>query len=281
MPERIRGEGAPARGRRLAALAAWCAAVVLLIPMKRHWPEAASWASGGACWILALGLAWRDADPAVRRRFGVLAGLALLLAVAPIHTDTRLPHFLTLAAFFGLALLLPTLALRRRDPGVIAWDLLPRRFRRRDLAYALLSVPLAWGVIQVWFFHINPDLPGHWPLPPRADPRATWSLIAGINLVGIWDELFFINTVYGILRSLFPKRTANAAQAVLYSSVLYKMAFTGIGPFVLYGFALTQGAMYEGSRSLLWVLIVHIVVDFFLVLAILRFHYPGALFPGF
>jgi hypothetical protein len=74
---------------------------------------------------------------------------------------------------------------------------------------------------------------------------------------------------------------ANAAQAVVYASVLYTMAFTGIGPLVIYLFALTQGAMYEGSRSLLWVLIVHLVVDLFLVAAILHFYYPDMRVPGF
>ena len=33
--------------------------------------------------------------------------------------------------------------------------------------------------------------------------------VAGINGVGIWDELFFVNTVYAVLRSLFPYRTVD------------------------------------------------------------------------
>jgi hypothetical protein len=33
--------------------------------------------------------------------------------------------------------------------------------------------------------------------------------------------------------------------------------------------------MYEKSRVLLYVLVVHIIVDLWLVLAILQWHYPG------
>jgi hypothetical protein len=33
--------------------------------------------------------------------------------------------------------------------------------------------------------------------------------------------------------------------------------------------------MYERSRCLLYVLIVHLIVDAFLVAAILQYHYPG------
>ena len=100
-------------------------------------------------------------------------------------------------------------------------------------------------------------------------------LVAGINCVGIWDELFFVNTVYGLLRGVFPARIANPAQAVVYTSVLYDMAFTGHGVWIVYLFALTQGLMYEKSRVLLWVLIVHLIVDLWLVLAIVQWHYPG------
>ena len=59
------------------------------------------------------------------------------------------------------------------------------------------------------------------------------------------------------------------------------MAFTGVGPIVVYAFALTQGAMYERSRCLLYVLIVHLIVDAFLVFAILQYHYPDHTFPLF
>jgi hypothetical protein len=122
---------------------------------------------------------------------------------------------------------------------------------------------------------VNPDVPTHWYLPPHPDPEQSWRLFVGINCVGVWDELFFVNTVFAVLRSVFPYRTASVAQAVVYTSVLYRMAFTGIGPFIIYLFALTQAAMFEKSENLLYVLLVHLIVDAFLFAAILGHYYPA------
>ena len=71
-------------------------------------------------------------------------------------------------------------------------------------------------------------------------------------------------------------------QAVLYTAVLFDMAFTGLGIFIVFFFAWTQGNMFEKSESLLWVLIVHLIVDFFLVAFIVQTHYPesATIFSG-
>ena len=92
--------------------------------------------------------------------------------------------------------------------------------------------------------------------------------------MGIWDELFFVNTAFALLRSLFNFRVANTIQAVLYTAVLYDMAFTGCGLFIVFFFAWTQGSMFEKSDSLLWVLVVHLIVDYLLVAFIVQTYYP-------
>jgi hypothetical protein len=255
--------------RRYLALVAFAAATVLLIPAERFGP-------GAVVWGVALLLALRDPEPTFRRRMGVLLGVVALLAAAPIHTALDNAHFAGLGAFFLAVVAGPALILRRTDPGLLEFRLWPRRLRWQDFVYTALSVPLAWAVIRLYFLHLTPEMPTHWWLPAQPGHDGIWRLIVGINCVGIWDELFFVNTVYAVLRSLFPRRVANAAQAVVYTSVLYDMAFTGAGPVIVYLFALTQGAMYEGSRSLVWVLLVHLIVDFFLVAAILHHYYGPA-----
>jgi hypothetical protein len=122
------------------------------------------------------------------------------------------------------------------------------------------------AVVNAYFFHLNQELASHWMLPASYNVNAVKRLVAGINCVGIWDELFFVNTVYGLLRGVFPARVANAAQAVVYTSVLYDMAFSGHGIWIVYLFALTQGVMFEKSRVRCG-LIVHLIVDLWLVLA--------------
>ena len=212
---------------------------------------------------------------------GALLGTLAILALAPIHTDTSTAHFITLGIPFFLVIAGPAFFLRRSDPGVIRFRIWPRRFRWLDLFYVLISIPLSWLAFHVYFGIANPDVPSHWYLPPVPDSDSIWRLFIGINCVGIWDELFFVNTVYAVLRSLFPFPVANVAQAVVYTTVLYRMAFTGLGPPIIFVFALTQGSMFEDSESLLYVLIVHLIVDAFLFAGIVAHYYPGASFIHF
>ncbi len=257
------GEG----GRHLALLF-FCAATVLLVPLQLYLP-------GGILWAVSLVLVVRERDNAFRRRMGLLLAVLAILTVAPIHTDRSDAHFVTLGIPFLAVVLIPAIAMARWDPGVIRYRFWPKRPRWRDLVYVLISAPLAWIIIRWYFFTVNPELPTHWPMPQPESEEAAWRLFIGINCVGIWDELFFVNTVFALMRSCFSFRVANLAQAVVYSAVLTDMAFTGIGPAVIYLFALTQGSMFEGSENLLFVLLVHIIVDAVLVAAILHYHYPG------
>ena len=250
-----------------AALTLFCASAVLLIPVEWMLP-------GALCWLASAALVWRSGDPAMRRRMGTLLVCVAILAVAPINTDISPRHFLTLGIPFLAVILVPAIFLGRTDPGVIRYRFLPHRFRWLDLFYVAISFPLAYWVIR-WYFAFSPHMPTQWYLPPEFDESAVVRLFWGINGVGIWDELFFVNTVYAVLRSLFSFRVANLAQAVIYTAVLNDMAFTGIGPLVVYLFALTQGSMFEESENLTYVLIVHLVVDYFLVQTIVGHYYPG------
>jgi hypothetical protein len=252
----------------IVPLAVACASTVLLVPLERF-------AAGLPVWAIAAVLTARQPDPRVRRNLGLVLACVLVLAFAPIRTDLTPLHFLTLGLPFLVVILGPYLFMRHAAKGELEWRFWKRPVAWRDLIYVAVSIPLAWGLIELYFFHFNPDVATHWRVPSPYDPAVTTRLAVGINAVGFWDEMFFINTVYVLLRGIFPARIANPAQAIIYTSVLYDMAFTGHGVWIVYGFALTQGIMYEKSRALLWVLLVHLIVDLFLVLAILQYHYPG------
>lgn len=229
----------------------------------------------GAPFALLFGVALRYESPYRRRRYLALAAAVVVLALAPISTDTSPYNFVLLGAFFLSAIALPALVLWHEDPHPVTFKLLPERLEPLELFYVLLSVPLAWGAFALYFGVLSPEVPFNWSLPRVPDDASLLRLFVGINLVGIWDELFFINVCYAVLRGLFGARTANVAQAVIYTTVLYTMAFRGVGPVFVYLFALTQGAMYERSRALLWVLVVHLIVDYFLFQAIVSAYYPG------
>lgn len=262
----------PVNPGRALMLASFAAACWLLIPQE-------SWLAGGACWAVSLLLAVTDDERALRRRMGVLLGCVAVLAIAPISTDTRPVKFLTLGGSFLAVIVLPALILRRTDPSVIRYGFWPRRFRWLDLFYVAISIPLAMFVLD-WYFSFNAFMPFQWPLPPVPENGAMERLFWGINGVGVWDELFFVNTSFAILRSLFAFRVANPVQAVLYTAVLFDMAFAGIGPLLVYLFALTQGSMFEESENLLYVLVVHLIVDYFLYWQIVAGHYPGYVRTG-
>lgn len=249
------------------ALCGFSVTTILLIPLEWY-------LSGLAVWALTAWILVRSGDPVLQRNLGILLVAVLILGFAPIHTNLDTLHFFTLGIPFLAVVVGPYLYMRRRAPGELVWRFWPRSWAWRDVIYTLISVPLAWGIIQIYFFHLNPELPTHWPIAPEHNAGDVTRLAIGINCVGIWDELFFINTVYVLLRRVFPARWANLAQAVVYTSVLYHMAFTGWGIVIVCLFALTQGVMYEKSSVLLYVLIVHLIVDLFLVLAILQYHAP-------
>lgn len=252
---------------KLGALILSSAATILLVPLEWY-------ATGAAVWLAAVVVVWRISDPIARRTLALLLVLVAILAVSPIDTRLDTRHFVTLGVPFFVVVFGPYLFMRWKMPGAGNWVLWPRRFSGWDLFYTLIAIPLAWGVIELYFFHLNPELPTHWPLPAVYDAGQVHRLILGINGVGIWDELFFVNTVYVLLRGTYRPWVANLGQAVVYTSVLYDMAFTGWGVVIVFLFALTQGRMYERSRVLFYVLIVHIIVDVFLVLAIFQYHYP-------
>ena len=254
-------------GRRVALLALFAATIVLGIPLHR--PFLATATGMGALALILL-----DPEPKLRRRLGVLLGCVALLAAADINPSTTNRNFLMVGVPFFLVIFLPSLILGRTDPGVIRYRFLPRVHRRADVLYTALSIPLAWLVLKL-YWHLTPELYQQWALPSQPDEGEIRRLFLGINLVGIWDELFFVNTAFAILRSLFSFRVANLLQAILYTSVLYDMAFIGAGPVIVFLFAWTQGSMFEKSEGLLWVLIVHLVVDFFLVAAIVHSYYPA------
>lgn len=256
---------------RIALLACFAAATILLIPAHQH-------LIGAVFATAALVLLLRDPEPKLRRRVGVLLGCVVLLAICDINTSLSSENFLHVGLFFTAVIVLPGLIQRFGDRGVIRYRFLPERWRWHDVIYTILSIPLAWLVLKGYEWGnrewLNHELFEQWSMPAEADAGEIRRLFIGINLVGIWDELFFVNVCFALFRSLFRFPVANAMQAVIYTAVLFDMAFVGLGVFIVFAFAWTQGSMFEKSEGLLWVLVVHLIVDFFLVAMIVQHYYP-------
>jgi membrane protease YdiL (CAAX protease family) len=99
----------------------------------------------------------------------------------------------------------------------------------------------------------------------------------GVGAVGIWDELFFICTVFALLRRHFRFWQANALQAIVFVSFLWELGYQAWGPLLTIPFALLQGFIFMKTRSLAYVVTVHLLFDAVVFLVLVHAHNPGVL----
>jgi len=78
--------------------------------------------------------------------------------------------------------------------------------------------------------------------------------------------------VLGIYRRYLPFATANLLQAVLFTSFLFELGFTGWGPVMIFIFAVIQGVVFRKTDSLFYVITIHLTLDFILFLALVNIH---------
>jgi membrane protease YdiL (CAAX protease family) len=263
---------------------AWLLALtmVLAIGLKSHpWWLGVAWH-----WLalvpglLGLGLAVRDPDVRWRQTGVLLAYLITLLHFTRIDGDTSDAHVIELSVKLGLgALMVPALAASwwMREPLDYQW--LSGRWSLRMWLWLAGGFVLAFIIMGLYFTRWTPELHLSWYLPADpADPERShwmWRLFWGCNLVGIWDELCFVNFVFVLLARRLDFREALLVQAVFFTSFLHEMAFVGWGPVVIFCFALIQGFTYHRTRSLLYVVVLHLIVDSILFYWIANRYYPG------
>lgn len=150
----------------------------------------------------------------------------------------------------------------------------PWRSRERktplELGY-LFVVPLL-GFFVLPFYFIRSGAYQNWPDISGASELGRFFL--GVNAVGTWDELFFICTCFALLRRHFPAWLANILQATIFVSFLWELGYRSWGPALTIPFALLQGWLFSRTRSLGYVLIVHLLFDAIVFLAIIHAHNP-------
>ena len=257
------------------------AAMVLGIGLKSHAPIfGVPWhwlALAGL--LLGLVLAHRDPDRRWWQTSVLLAYLIILLFTTRIDGDTGNAHIIELAVKLGLgALLVPALVARHWLHEPLDYQWLSGRWSLKMWVWLVVGFALAYVIMGLYFTYWTPDLHHSWPLPPPDDPsRANemWRLFWGCNFVGFWDELCFVNFVFVLLARRVGFREALLAQAVFFTSFLHEMAFVGWGPVVIFTFALIQGFTYYRTRSLLYVVTLHLLVDTVLFFWIANRWYPG------
>ena len=101
-------------------------------------------------------------------------------------------------------------------------------------------------------------------------------LFVGVGAVGIWDELFFICTVFALLRRHFPIWQANLLQAIVFVSFLWELGYQAWGPLLTIPFALLQGYIFKRRGRSTYVVTVHLLFDAVVFLGARARAQPGA-----
>lgn len=135
---------------------------------------------------------------------------------------------------------------------------------------------LGWLILP--FYFIGSGVYQNWPVVDS--PELIARLFVGVGAVGIWDELFFICTVFAVLLRHFPAWLANSLQAVVFVSFLWELGYRAWGPVLTIPFALVQGVIFLRTRSLGYVVTVHLLFDAVVFAVLVHAHNP-ALFDIF
>ena len=209
---------------------------------------------------------------------GLLHVSIFALSLAPIGTDTNPPFSLLMGAGLLSAVAIPYIVTKFfYKSEVIKFPVFEKNaITLRRALYVLLAGAIAYLMLPPMLRSDDSYLnwamePGTWEL---------WEAYIGLNFVGIWDELFFILTCLAILRKFFPFYQANLIQAVIFTSFLYNVGFEGWAFIVIYLFAILQGYIFKKTKSLWFILAIHLTLDLVLHLVLVYLHFPEK-FPYF
>ncbi|GAA2172991.1 hypothetical protein GCM10009784_05600 [Arthrobacter parietis] len=196
-------------------------------------------------------------------------GLVIISAV-PITTDISFSHMAVMGTAMILAVAVPYLLSRFvfRDHAIRFPVLTGQKWNRTERWYLLAVVVIGYVLLPVYM--IPTGVYENWPA--ASDPGTIARLFLGTNVLGIWDELFFICTAFTLLRRHLPDWQANLLQAVLFTSFLWELGFHSWGPFLIYPFALIQAWIFSKTKSLSYIVSVHLLFDFVLFLVLLHAH---------
>jgi len=199
----------------------------------------------------------------------------VIVSTASVNADISWINFVVVGVVLGLAVLVPYLIARLVYKDRRIW--FPWRIEKRwgFTQWAYLGGIVLAGYLILPFYFISSGTYLNWP--EVSAPDEIGRLFVGVNAVGTWDELFFICTVFALLRRHFPTWQANILQAVIFVAFLWELGYQSWGPLLTIPFALIQGFTFNLTKSLTYVLTVHLLFDLFVFLAIVAARNPEAL----
>lgn len=197
-----------------------------------------------------------------------------IIAITPVNTDIGLGHMLQMGGLISLAVALPLIVTRYvYKEKIIRFPVRGHTWSRGHIGYLLLALVLSYLLLPFWMATTG----GHLNWSVVLNPYHLVLLFIGTNALGIWDELFFIITVLALLKRHLPFHHANVVQAVLFTSFLFELGFRGWAPLLIFPFALLQGLVFRKTENLVYIIAIHLTIDFVLYLALINAHYPEVL----
>ncbi|GAA1725120.1 hypothetical protein GCM10009809_21100 [Isoptericola hypogeus] len=230
---------------------------------------------------VALGLA---VDRRLGRDLALIAVSLGIISTISLEADLSDAGMTRFAVVLSLAVLVPWAASRylfRDDPstgsggtggaGVVQFPVgTGRRWSAGQWVYLAVVVVVGYLVLPWYFLGSGAYL--NWP--PLEGGNDIARLFVGVNAVGIWDELFFVCTVFALLRRHFGVTTANLLQAVVFVSFLWELGYREWGPLLTVPFALVQGWIFSRYKSLSYVVAVHLLFDLVVFAVLVHGHHP-------
>mgnify|MGYP000950029994 FL=1 len=236
------------------------------------------WLLLGAGLAVALIIERRDAaasDPSITRDLSLIAIGLLIVSVIPLKAELDNAAMIRFTLALGGAVLVPYLVSRfiYRDHAIR----FPWRGGGRWTAWqwVWLVAVLVLGWLLLPFYFITSGVYENWPVVDTPDLIAR--LFVGVGAVGIWDELFFICTCFALLRRHFADATANVLQAIVFVSFLWELGYRAWGPALTIPFALLQAIIFLRTKSLAYVVTVHLLFDAVVFGVLVHAHNPGLL----
>lgn len=204
----------------------------------------------------------------------VIAIALTWISTISLHADISDAGMVRFTVALGGAVLLPY-AIQRWGFGDrrIRFPWAGGRWSRRMWAYLAIVIVAAYVILP--FYFLTSGVYRNWPAVEQ--PGEIARLFVGVNAVGLWDELFFICTVYTLLLRHFRPWLANLLQAGIFVSFLWELGYQSWGPLLTIPFALVQGAIFSWTKNLFYVVTVHLLFDAIVFLVIVHAHHPEAL----
>jgi len=199
----------------------------------------------------------------------------LIVSTISVKADISWGNFFLVGFVLAAAVAVPYLLSRFwfKDHAIrFPWKT-GQKWSRVQWGYFALVLFLGWLILP--FYFISSGVYLNWPHVTAPDEIAR--LLVGVNAVGTWDELFFICTVFVLYRRHFPFWLANLLQMVVFVSFLWELGYQSWGPALTIPFALLQGFTFMITKSLTYVLIVHLLFDLVVFLVIVHARNPGML----